>query len=96
MTTVQTIGSWKLPMSSSGPLVLPRSGASPVFGTAPDAPRSAAVLDRLAIGRNRHLGTHSVMRTDRHYVTMGDDFWFGEHGAVHVAHEAYRTDVATA
>ena len=80
-------------MSSSGPLVLPYSGVSPVFGTAPDAPRSAAVLGRVAMGRNGHLGTHSVIRADGHYVTIGDDFWLGEHGTVHIAHEVYPTHI---
>ncbi len=36
-----------------------------------------------------------MIRADGHYVTVGDDFWFGARSAVHIAHEVLPTIIGS-
>ena len=52
-------------------------------------------MGRASIGKAAVLEDYAVVRADGHYVTIGDDFWLGEHATVHIAHDVYPTHVGT-
>lgn len=75
----------------SSPMILPYAGTEPRFGSPPRAGIRSAVLGRATIGRDAVLGPESLIRADGHYVEIGDGFFLGERGTVHIAHELYPT-----
>jgi carbonic anhydrase/acetyltransferase-like protein (isoleucine patch superfamily) len=81
-------------MVKSALLVMPYDGVSPQFKTPPvhEGPGSA-VLGRATLGKAASLGALSVIRADGHYVAIGDDFWLGANGTVHIAHAIYPTNI---
>jgi carbonic anhydrase/acetyltransferase-like protein (isoleucine patch superfamily) len=80
-------------MTNSPLLVMAYSGVDPKFGSAPQSSEGAAVLGRVSMGQGAVLGEYAVIRADGHYVTIGDNFWLGEHATVHIAHNVYPTHV---
>lgn len=80
-----------LPREAGAPFMLPYASLSPQFASAAVAAPGSAVLGRAAIGKNARLGASSVIRADGHFVRIGDDFWLGDRGTVHIAHDVYPT-----
>jgi carbonic anhydrase/acetyltransferase-like protein (isoleucine patch superfamily) len=77
--------------SAASPFILPYASILPDFAGPPEAAERAAVLGRATIGRNAKLGASSVIRADGHFVRVGDDFFLGHRGTVHIAHDVYPT-----
>ncbi len=50
-----------------------------------------AIIGRASVGNGAYFGALAMIRADGHYVTVGDDFWFGARSAVHIAHERIPT-----
>jgi carbonic anhydrase/acetyltransferase-like protein (isoleucine patch superfamily) len=75
-----------------GPLILPYDGIAPYFSAAPQALGVASsVLGKVRIGAGSALAAYSVVRGDGNFVRIGDDFYLGQFGTVHIAHETYPT-----
>ncbi len=75
-----------------GAVIAPYDGVYPdVAWPVAFAGEGSAVLGRVTLGKDAWLGAYAVIRADGHYVTIGDDFYIGEHGTVHIAHKVYPT-----
>ena len=73
-------------------LILPYLDHLPQIAQPPVAfGESAAIIGRASVGKGAHFGTLAMIRADGHYVTVGEDFWFGPRSAVHIAHEILPT-----
>jgi carbonic anhydrase/acetyltransferase-like protein (isoleucine patch superfamily) len=76
------------------------STTAPFNGVSPQIQRpiafigqGAVVLGRTTLGRGAWLDDFAVIRADGHFVEIGDDFYLGEHGTVHIAHDIYPTRI---
>jgi len=74
-------------------LIMAYLGNDPKFASEPQGAPGAAILGRASIGKAAVLENYAVVRADGHYVTIGDDFWLGEHATVHIAHGVYPTHI---
>lgn len=70
-------------------LVLPYHGVFPTYPDLVASGHHSAVIGRVTIGPRASLGTLSVLRGDGHFVKIGSDFFLGNFGTVHIAHEIY-------
>lgn len=72
---------------NSSTLVLPYLHHTPTLAAPPVAlGEGTAIVGRATVGKGAHFGTLAMIRADGHFVTVGDDFWFGPRSAVHIAH----------
>lgn len=77
-------------------LVLPYLHHIPKLAEQPVAlGAGTAVIGRATLGRGAYFGTLAMIRADGHYVTVGEDFWFGARSAVHIAHEVLPTIIGS-
>lgn len=74
---------------TEGPFVLPYQGVFPTISRLRNAGDRSAVIGRVTIGARAWLGTLALIRGDGHFVQIGNDFFLGDRGTVHIAHEIY-------
>ncbi len=76
--------------SSNAPLLLPFDGIAPRFGEGVRfLGAGASVLGRVEAGANAVIASGAVIRGDGHFVRIGDGFFIGEMGTVHIAQGVY-------
>lgn len=69
-------------------LVLPYLEHMPTLADTPIAlGEGAAIAGRCTVGKRAYFGALATIRADGHFVTVGDDFWFGARSTIHIAHE---------
>lgn len=77
-------------LAPSAPLLLPFDGIEPRFG---EGVRfigpGASVLGRVEAGAHATIAGRAVLRGDGHFVRIGDGFFIGEMGTVHIAQGLY-------
>src|SRR5262245_42589847 len=71
------------------PFILPYHGILPRLAGLRRAGERAAVVGRVTIGEGSSLGALALVRGDGHFVEIGTDFFLGDRGTVHIAHEVY-------
>lgn len=75
---------------AAAPLLLPYEGAEPRFG---DGVRflgaGASVLGRVETGVGATIAAGAVLRGDGNFVRIGDGFFIGEMGTVHIVHAVF-------
>ncbi|MFG1481098.1 gamma carbonic anhydrase family protein [Xanthobacter sp. V4C-4] len=74
---------------TADPFILPYRGVLPVVAPRLDAGPGAALIGRVTLGPRARLGSRAVLRGDGHVVEIGADFFLGEAGTVHIAHEIH-------
>jgi gamma-carbonic anhydrase len=74
---------------STPPFVLPYHGILPVMPDLRHAGARSAVIGRVTLGPRASLGALALLRADGHVVEIGADFFIGDRGTVHIAHELY-------
>ncbi|SCB36485.1 gamma carbonic anhydrase family protein [Rhizobium hainanense] len=74
-------------------LILPFDGVWPQFGDGAVVHACASVLGKVTSGREMTVCERGVIRADGHYVRIGDDFFLGTRGTVHIAHDLYPTHI---
>jgi len=78
------------PFFAGVPLLLPFDGAEPRFG---EGTRflggRASVLGRVETGADAAIAAGAVIRGDGHFVRIGDGFFIGETGTVHITQGVY-------
>lgn len=73
----------------SAPLILPFDGIQPKFGNSAVLGSGASVLGKVETGANAIIAAGAVIRGDGHFVRIGDGFFIGEMGTVHIAEGVY-------
>lgn len=77
-------------------LVLPYLDHVPKLAEQPVAlGAGTAIIGRATVGKGAYFATLAMIRADGHYVTVGDDFWFGARSAVHIAHAVLPTIIGS-
>jgi len=75
---------------SNAPLLLPFDGIAPHFGEGVRfLGAGASVLGRVEAGAHAIIAGGAVIRGDGHFVRIGDGFFIGEMGTVHIAQGIY-------
>jgi carbonic anhydrase/acetyltransferase-like protein (isoleucine patch superfamily) len=74
---------------TEGPFVLPYHDVFPTISSLRNAGDRSAVIGRVTIGSGAWLGALALIRGDGHFVRIGTDFYLGDRGTVHIAHEIY-------
>ncbi len=78
------------PFPAGAPLLLPFGGTEPRFGEGTRfLGTGASVLGRVETGANSVIAAGAVIRGDGHFVRIGDGFFIGEMGTVHIAQGVY-------
>lgn len=81
-------------VASTFPFVLPYGSVHPALkGPFLGCHTGAAVLGRVALGHEATLGAYAVLRADGHVIEVGDSFYIGARGTLHIAHARYGTFV---
>ncbi|MGO9484201.1 MAG: gamma carbonic anhydrase family protein [Rhodomicrobium sp.] len=77
---------------ANAPLLLPFDGVEPRFGEgARFLGPGASVLGKVETGANAAIAGGAAIRGDGHFVRIGDEFFIGEMGTVHIAQDLYPT-----
>jgi gamma-carbonic anhydrase len=78
------------PFPAAAPFLLPFEGAEPSFGEgARFLGPGASVLGRVETGAGAAIGGGAVLRGDGNFVRVGDGFFIGEMGTVHIVRSVY-------
>lgn len=78
---------------SPSSVIVPYQRWHPRLAANPQLAAGAALVGRITAAGDLRLGANAVVRADGHFVEIGDDFWLGPDGTVHIAHDLYPTRI---